>query len=277
MDNLSNKPVSLLSLIPESTPVTPDISQSIIPTPQTFAQAFSAARRAGVKVFDYKGKKYGTQLKGETETMGKGIVAGVKTKQGNTSGSNKPIDNDEPVATVTLQDTEVLAKRYVANIGGKQYGFSSREEKDAFVDKVNRLVTDSLTNKKYVYDPNRNWYNNLKDFINNKLYTTKEPQGETETVDKGIVAGAKTKKGDTRGSNKPIDDDEPVATVNLPGVEVVAKKYSMANIGGREYWFPNEERKNAFVDRVNRAINDSLTQKKYGYNPKKNWYRTKIG
>ena len=59
MDNLSNKPVSLLSLIPESAPVTPDISQPIIPTPQTFAQAFSDARRAGVKVFDYKGKKYG--------------------------------------------------------------------------------------------------------------------------------------------------------------------------------------------------------------------------
>ena len=164
MDNLSNKPVSLLNLIPESTPVTPDISQPIIPTPQTFAQAFSAARRAGVKVFDYKGKKYGTQLKGETETAGK-----------------------------------------------------------------------------------------------------------------GVVAVAKTKKENVRGSNKPVDDNTPVATVNLPGVEVVAKKYSMANIGGREYWFPNEERKNAFVDRVNRAINDSLTNKKYGYNPKKNWYRTKIG
>ena len=165
MDNLSNKPVSLsdkprsiLDLITEQVPPTPDISQPIIPTPQTFAQAFSAARRAGVKVFDYKGKKYGTQLKGETETMGKGIVAGVKTKQGNTSGSNKPVDDDEPVKTVTLQDTEVLAKRYVANIGGKQYGFSSREEKDAFVDKVNRLITNSLTNKKYGYDPKRNWY-----------------------------------------------------------------------------------------------------------------------
>ena len=158
MDNLSNKPVSLLSLIPESVPPTPDISQPIIPTPQTFAQAFSAARRAGVKVFDYKGKKYGTQLKGETETVDKGIVAGAKTKQGNTRGSNKPVDDDEPVKTVTLQDTEVLAKRYVANIGGKQYGFSSREKKDAFVDKVNRLITTSLTNKKYGYNPKKNWY-----------------------------------------------------------------------------------------------------------------------
>ena len=165
MENLSNKPVSLsdkprsiLDLITEPVPPTPDISQPIIPTPQTFAQAFSAARRAGVKVFDYKGKKYGTQLKGETETVDKGIVAGAKTKQGNTSGSNKPVDDDEQVKTVTLQDTEVLAKRYVANIGGKQYGFSSREKKDAFVDKVNRLITNSLTNKKYGYDPKRNWY-----------------------------------------------------------------------------------------------------------------------
>ena len=165
MDNLSNKPVSLsdkprsiLDLIPESVPPTPDISQPIIPTPQTFAQAFSAARRAGVKVFDYKGKKYGTQLKGETETTGKGVVTGAKTKKENVRGSNKPIDNDEPVATVTLQDTEVLAKRYVANIGGKQYGFSSREKKDAFVDKVNRLITNSLTNKKYGYNPKKNWY-----------------------------------------------------------------------------------------------------------------------
>ena len=164
MDNLLNKPVSPLNLIPESTPVTPSVVQPITTTPQTFAQAFSAARRAGVKVFDYKGKKYGTQLKGETETAGK-----------------------------------------------------------------------------------------------------------------GVVAGAKTKKENVRGSNKPVDDDTPVTTVNLPGVEVVAKKYSMANIGGREYWFSSEEKKDAFVDRVNRAINDSLIHKKYGYNPKKNWYRTKIG
>lgn len=164
MENLLNKPASLLSLIPESTPVTPNISQPITTTPQTFAQAFSAARRAGVKVFDYKGKKYGTQLKGETEAVNKGVVTDVKTKQGN-----------------------------------------------------------------------------------------------------------------TRVSNKPIDDNTPVTTVNLPEVEVVAKKYSKANIGGKDYWFPSEERKNAFVDRVNRAINDSLTNKKYGYNPKKNWYRTKIG
>ena len=158
MDNLLNKPVSPLNLIPESAPVTPNIIQPIIPTPQTFAQAFSAARRAGVKVFDYKGKKYGTQLKGETETTGTGVVAGAKTKKENVRESNKPVDDDEPVTTVTLQDTEVLAKRYVANIGGKQYGFSSREKKDAFVDKVNRLVTDSLTNKKYGYNPKKNWY-----------------------------------------------------------------------------------------------------------------------
>ena len=158
MDNLSNKPVSLLSLIPESTPVTPDISQPIIPTPQTFAQAFSAARRAGVKVFDYKGKKYGTQLKGETETTGKGVVAETKTNQGNTRVSNKPIDDNTPVATVKLPGVEVVAKRYVANIGGKEYGFSSEEQKDAFVDKVNRLITNSLTNKKYGYNPKKNWY-----------------------------------------------------------------------------------------------------------------------
>ena len=158
MDNLSNKPVSLLSLIPESTPVTPDISQPIIPTPQTFAQAFSAARRAGVKVFDYKGKKYGTQLKGETETAGKGVVAETKTKKGSVSKSNNPIDDDTPVAIVNLPGVEVVAKRYVANIGGKEYGFSSEEQKNAFVDKVNRLITNSLTNKKYGYNPKKNWY-----------------------------------------------------------------------------------------------------------------------
>ena len=158
MEELNVKPASILSLIPESTPVIPDISQPIIPTPQTFAQAFSAARRAGVKVFDYKGKKYGTQLKGETEAMGKGIVTEVKTKQGNTSGSNKPIDDNTPVATVNIPGVEVVAKRYVHRVGGKEYGFSSEEKRDAFVDKVNRLITNSLTNKKYGYNPNKNWY-----------------------------------------------------------------------------------------------------------------------
>ena len=158
MDNLLNKPVSLLSLIPESTPVTPDISQPIIPTPQTFAQAFSAARRAGVKVFDYKGKKYGTQLKGETEAVDKVATTGVKTKQGNTRESNKPIDDNTPVTTVNLPGVEVVAKRYVANIGGKEYGFSSEERKNAFVDRVNRAINDSLTQKKYGYNPKKNWY-----------------------------------------------------------------------------------------------------------------------
>ena len=105
MEQLNIKPASVLDLIPETVYPTPNISQPIIPTPQTFAQAFSAARRAGLKVFDYKGKKYGTQLKGETgagATTEKGYVsesnktvnhntpvAAVKTKQGNTRGSNK--------------------------------------------------------------------------------------------------------------------------------------------------------------------------------------------
>ena len=126
MDNLLNKPVSPLNLIPESTPVTPSIIQPITTTPQ--------------------------------EAMGKGIVAGVKTKQGNTRGSNKPIDDNTPVATVNLPGVEVVAKRYVANIGGKEYGFSSEEKKNAFVDKVNKAMTDSLTQKKYGYNPNKNWY-----------------------------------------------------------------------------------------------------------------------
>ena len=158
MENLLNKPASVLDIIPETVYPTPNISQPIIPTPQTFAQAFSAARRAGLKVFDYKGKKYGTQLKGETEAMGKGVVTGVTTKQGNTRGSNKPIDDNTPVATVNLPGVEVVAKRYVANIGGKEYGFSSEEKKNAFVDRVNRAINDSLTQKKYGYDPKKNWY-----------------------------------------------------------------------------------------------------------------------
>ena len=181
MENLLNKPASVLDIIPETVYPTPNISQPIIPTPQTFAQAFSAARRAGLKVFDYKGKKYGTQLKGETETVGKGTGAGtttekgyvsesnktvnhntpvatVKTKQGNTRGSNKPIDDNTPVTTVNLPEVEVAAKRYVANIGGKEYGFLTREEKDAFVKRVNSAIDDFLTNKKYGYDPKRNWY-----------------------------------------------------------------------------------------------------------------------
>ena len=158
MEQLNIKPASLFSLIPETVYPTPNISQPIIPTPQTFAQAFSAARRAGLKVFDYKGKKYGTQLKGETEAMGKGIVAGINSKQGNTRGSNRPIDDNTPVATVNLPGVEVVAKRYVANIGGKEYGFSSEEKKNAFVDRVNRAINDSLTNKKYGYNPKKNWY-----------------------------------------------------------------------------------------------------------------------
>ena len=158
MENLLNKPASVLDIIPETVYPTPNISQPIIPTPQTFAQAFSAARRAGLKVFDYKGKKYTTQLKGETEVMGKGIVAGVNSKQGNARVSNNPIDDNTPVATVNLPGVEVVAKRYVANIGGKEYGFSSEEKKNAFVDRVNRAINDSLTRKKYGYDPKKNWY-----------------------------------------------------------------------------------------------------------------------
>ena len=154
----SDKPRSILDLIPESVPPIPNISQPIIPTPQTFAQAFSAARRAGVKVFDYKGKKYGTQLKGETETAGKGVVAVAKTKKENVRGSNKPVDDDAPVITVNLPEVELLGKKYLANIGGKEYVFSSEEKKNAFVDKVNRLITNSLTNKKYGYNPKKNWY-----------------------------------------------------------------------------------------------------------------------
>lgn len=140
MEQLNIKPASVLDLIPETVYPTPDISQPIIPTPQTFAQAFSAARRAGVKVFDYKGKKYTTQLKGETEAVNKGVVTEAKTKQGNTRESNKPIDDNTPVATVNLPEVEVVAKRYVANIGGKEYGFSSEEKKNAFVDRVNRII-----------------------------------------------------------------------------------------------------------------------------------------
>ena len=158
MENLLNKPASVLDIIPETVYPTPNISQPIIPTPQTFAQAFSAARRAGLKVFDYKGKKYTTQLKGETETVGEGTGAGATTKKGNTRGSNKPKDDNTPVATVNLPGVEVVAKRYVANIGGKEYGFSSEEKKNAFVDRVNRAINDSLTQKKYGYNPKRNWY-----------------------------------------------------------------------------------------------------------------------
>ena len=160
MDNLSNKPVSLLSLIPESTPVTPDISQPIIPTPQTFAQAFSAARRAGVKVFDYKGKIYNTQLKGEGTQKGK--TSRDKPLAGQTKAeqiiSTTPKGVEQPAATVNLPQVDIIAKRYTANIGGKEYGFSSEEKKNAFVDKVNRAMTDSLTNKKYGYNPKKNWY-----------------------------------------------------------------------------------------------------------------------
>ena len=271
MDNLLNKPVSPLNLVPESTPVTPDISQPIIPTPKTFAQAFAAARRAGLKVFDYKGKKYGTQLKGETETVGKGTGAGATTEKGYVSESNKTVNHNTPVATVNIPGAKVVAKRDVdknlkvrsvylaltsngSNIGGKEYSFSSEEERNAFVERVNRAMTDSLTRNKY----------------------RKQLKGETETADKGVTTTAKTKQGNTSESNKPIDDNTPVTTVNLPGVEVVAKRY-VANIGGKEYGFSSDEKKNAFVDRVNRVINDSLTRKKYGYDPKKTWYRTKIG
>ena len=175
MENLLNKPASVLDIIPETVYPTPNISQPIIPTPQTFAQAFSAARRAGVKVFDYKGKKYTTQLKGETETVGKGTGAGTTTEKGYVSESNKTVNHNTPVATVNIPGEKVVAKRDVdknlkvrsvylaltsngSNIGGKEYGFSSEEKKNAFVDRVNRAINDSLTQKKYGYDPKRNWY-----------------------------------------------------------------------------------------------------------------------
>lgn len=158
MENLLNKPASVLDIIPETVYPTPNISQPIIPTPKTFPQAFYAAKKAGLKVFDYKGKKYTTKLKGETETVGKGTGAGATTEKGYVSESNKTVNHNTPVATVNLPGVEVVAKRYVANIGGKEYGFSSEERKNAFVDRVNRAMTDSLTRKKYGYDPKRNWY-----------------------------------------------------------------------------------------------------------------------
>ena len=158
MENLLNKPASVLDIIPETVYPTPNISQPIIPTPQTFAQAFSAARRAGLKVFDYKGKKYGTQLKGETETVSKGTGAGTTTEKGYVRESNKPIDDNTPVTTVNLPEVEVVAKRYVANIGGKEYGFSSEEKKNAFVNKVNRVINNMLTYRKYGYNQKKNWY-----------------------------------------------------------------------------------------------------------------------
>lgn len=156
MEQLNIKPASVLDLIPETVYPTPDISQPIIPTPKTFAQAFSAARRAGVKVFDYKGKKYGTQLKGEIETVGKGTGAGATTEKGYVSESNKTVNNNTQVATVNLPEVEVVANRYVTTIGGKQYGFPTRERRDAFVDRVNRVIHNSLVIKNY--DPKRYWY-----------------------------------------------------------------------------------------------------------------------
>ena len=36
------------------------------PPAQTFGSAFAAARKSGLKVFEYKGKKYTTELKKET-------------------------------------------------------------------------------------------------------------------------------------------------------------------------------------------------------------------
>ena len=159
MENLLNKPASVLDIIPETVYPTPNISQPIIPTPQTFAQAFSAARRAGVKVFDYKGKKYGTQLKGETETVGKGTGAGATTEKGYVSESNKTVNHNTPVATVNLPGVEIKKKKYSkANIAGQDYWFPSEERRDAFVERVNRAINDSLTHKKYGYDPKKNWY-----------------------------------------------------------------------------------------------------------------------
>lgn len=276
MEQLNIKPASVLDLIPETVYPTPDISQPIIPTPKTFAQAFSAARRAGVKVFDYKGKKYGTQLKGETETVGKGTGAGATTEKGYVSESNKTVNNNTQVATVNIPGAKVVAKRDVdknlkgrsvylaltsngSNIGGKEYSFSSEEEKNAFVERVNRSINNMSTRNKY----------------------RKQLKGETETADKGVTTTVKTKQGNTSVSNKPVDDNTPVATVNLPEVEVVAKKYSMVNngavFGGKQYWFPTREERDAFVKRVNRAINYSLIEKRFQHSLKNNWYRTKIG
>ena len=91
----------------------------------------------------------------------------------------------------------------------------------------------------------------------------KQLKGETETADKGVTTTVKTKQGNTSVSNKPTYDNAPVAEVSLPGVEVVAKKYSKANIGGKDYWFPSEERRDAFVERVNRIIHNSLIINNY--------------
>lgn len=150
-DLLENKPASPINTI-KNNYIQPAIQQ--IQKPISFAQAFSLARKAGLKVFDYKGKKYGTQLKGE-EPIKKPLTGREQTTQATVTETGSA---ENSIPTVNLPQVDIIAKKYTANIGGKEYGFSSEEKKNAFIDKVNKAMTDSLTQKKYGYNPSKNWY-----------------------------------------------------------------------------------------------------------------------
>jgi hypothetical protein len=68
--NAKNKPnMSPLSLVPKYTPAAaaskPATAKPAASSAQTFGSAFAAARKSGVKEFEYKGKKYTTAMKGE--------------------------------------------------------------------------------------------------------------------------------------------------------------------------------------------------------------------
>ena len=68
--NAKNKPnMSPLSLVPKYSPAAaaskPAPAKPASSSAQTFGSAFAAARKSGVKEFEYKGKKYTTAMKGE--------------------------------------------------------------------------------------------------------------------------------------------------------------------------------------------------------------------
>jgi len=74
---------------------------------QTFGSAFAAARKSGVKEFEYKGKKYTTAMKGEAPKPA------AKTAEPMARPAAAPIAKMEPKAAQVESKEPVMAKREV--------------------------------------------------------------------------------------------------------------------------------------------------------------------
>ena len=110
--NAKNKPnMSPLSLAPKYTPAAaaskPSPAKPTASSAQTFGSAFAAARKSGVKEFEYKGKKYTTAMKGEAPKPA------AKPAEPMTRPAEAPIAKMESRPAQVESKEPIMAKREV--------------------------------------------------------------------------------------------------------------------------------------------------------------------